>query len=68
MCLIFGKKVEWAWNHPGEMEIMGRSARQEFERKYTARRNLAMLEEVYESVIAPRGMPSRVDMPENVTV
>lgn len=64
----FRKKVEWAWNHPGEMEIMGRSARQEFERKYTARRNLAMLEQVYESVIAPRGMPSRVDMPENVTV
>lgn len=64
----FRKKVEWAWNHPGEMEIMGRSARQEFERRYTARRNLAMLEEVYESVIAPRGMPSRVDMPENVTV
>lgn len=46
----FRQKVEWAWGHPAEMENMGQRARQEFERKYTAQQNLAMLEEIYESV------------------
>jgi len=62
----FRRKVEWAWHHPEEMNEMGRRARQEFEQKYTASRNLAMLEEIYASVLAARGKP--VTEPEVVIV
>jgi glycosyltransferase involved in cell wall biosynthesis len=48
------RKVIWAWEHPDEMDAMGRLARREFETKYTAARNIAMLEEIYELVIASR--------------
>jgi len=64
----FRTKIEWAWNHPDEMEIMGRRARQEFERKYSADRNLSLLEETYESVLVSRGKPSKSEIRENVTV
>jgi glycosyltransferase involved in cell wall biosynthesis len=64
----FRRKVEWAWNHPGEMEIMGRRARQEFERKYTAGRNIVMLEEAYEFALASRGRQLKVSVPENATI
>jgi len=64
----FRRKVEWAWNHPLEMEAMGRRARQEFEKKYTAERNLAMLEEAYEFALASRGKRIQVNVPEDVTV
>jgi glycosyltransferase involved in cell wall biosynthesis len=64
----FRRKVDWAWNHPGEMDIMGRRARQEFERKYTAGRNVTMLEEAYEFAMASRGKQLEVDTPQNVTV
>jgi len=47
-------KVQWAWEHPEEMNSMGRRARQEFETKYTATRNMEMLEEIYEFAIASR--------------
>jgi glycosyltransferase involved in cell wall biosynthesis len=40
-------KVEWAWAHPNEMAAMGREARLEFERKYTAERNYQMISEIY---------------------
>ncbi len=64
----FRRKVEWAWIQPGEMEIMGRCARQEFERKYTAGRNIVMLEQAYEFAMASRGIPLKMEIPENVTV
>ncbi len=64
----FRRKAEWAWTHPGEMNVMGRRARQEFERKYTAGRNIAMLEEAYEFAMASRGKALKVEVPENVTV
>ena len=48
------KKVQWAWEHPDEIDAMGRGARQEFEKKYTAARNIGMLEEIYEFAMAPR--------------
>jgi len=48
------KKVQWAWTHPEEMEAMGRLARQEFETKYTAARNIEMLEDIYHSAISSR--------------
>jgi glycosyltransferase involved in cell wall biosynthesis len=41
-------KVRWAWNHPQEVEAMGHYARQEFDQKYTAERNITMLEEAYQ--------------------
>ena len=40
-------KVEWAWSHPRETEVMGRAARAEYEAKYTAERNYEMLMQIY---------------------
>ncbi len=40
-------KVQWAWEHPTEMEVKGRAARGEYEAKYTARRNYQLLMEIY---------------------
>lgn len=40
-------KVEWAWNHPEEMDHMGRAARAEYEAKYTPERNYKMLMGIY---------------------
>ncbi len=47
-------KVEWAWTHPERMAEMGREARREYERKYTAERNYEMLMEIYERAGAGR--------------
>ncbi|MGA7223232.1 MAG: glycosyltransferase [Candidatus Acidiferrales bacterium] len=44
--------VEWALTHPEEMQAMGRLARTEYERKYTADRNHALLMEAYRRAIA----------------
>ena len=41
-------KVEWAWSHPEEMQVMGEAARREFEAKYTAQRNYSHLMALYE--------------------
>lgn len=43
-------KIEWAWTHPEEMEMMGHAARAEFDSKYDARAALNHLEAAYESV------------------
>ena len=45
-------KAQWAWDHPKEMETMGRAARAEYEAKYTAERNCKMLVDIYDGVIA----------------
>lgn len=45
-------KVEWAWTHPKEMEAMGGEARREYEAKYTAERNYAMLMEIYRRALS----------------
>jgi glycosyltransferase involved in cell wall biosynthesis len=39
--------VEWAWNNPRQLEVMGKAARREFEQKYTAEKNYAALMEIY---------------------
>jgi glycosyltransferase involved in cell wall biosynthesis len=44
-------KVEWAWTHPGEMALMGRAARAEYEAKYTADRNYQMLMGIYQRAL-----------------
>jgi glycosyltransferase involved in cell wall biosynthesis len=45
------RKVDWAWNHPEEMQRMGTEARQEYLAKYTAEKNYPMLMEIYERAI-----------------
>jgi glycosyltransferase involved in cell wall biosynthesis len=45
-------KVEWAWSHPDEMEMMGQAARVEYETKYTPERNYPMLIDVYKRAMA----------------
>ena len=61
-------KVEWAWNHPEQMESMGRGARLEFESKYTAERNFYLMKEIYEFAIASKPHRSETIEPEPVPV
>jgi glycogen synthase len=51
------QKVEWAWNHPSEIEAMGREGRREYEERYTAEKNYEMLRQVYEGVLQSQGRP-----------
>ena len=51
------QKVEWAWNHPLEIEAMGREGRREYEERYTAKKNYEMLMRVYEGVVQSQGRP-----------
>ena len=46
------EKVEWAWNHPDQMQRMGEEARREYESKYTAEKNYPRLMEIYRRAIA----------------
>lgn len=48
--------AKWAWDHPEEVQTMGRNARAEYEAKYTGKRNLQMLTEIHEQVLASRGL------------
>jgi glycosyltransferase involved in cell wall biosynthesis len=48
--LVIGK-VNWAWNHPAEMEAMGSAARQLYLENFTAERNYESLINVYRSVV-----------------
>lgn len=61
-------KVQWAWDHPSEIEKMARCARQEFEQKYTAEQNIRMLERIYEFAMASRRGPLTASEPERVPV
>ncbi len=45
------QKAQWAWANSAQMEEMGHHARHEFEHKYTAARNISMLEDSYEFAI-----------------
>jgi glycosyltransferase involved in cell wall biosynthesis len=40
-------KVDWAWTHPKDMDVMGNFARLEYEAKYTAQQNYPRLMEIY---------------------
>lgn len=62
------RKMQWAWEHPAEIQEMGRRARQEFEQKYTAEQNILMLELAYEFAMTSRGKHVTVAEPESVTV
>lgn len=45
-------RMEWALEHPSEMEQMGRNARLEYEDKYTAERNYEQLMKIYRQALA----------------
>jgi glycosyltransferase involved in cell wall biosynthesis len=61
-------KIAWAWNHPEQMEAMGRGARLEFEAKYTAERNFYLLKEIYEFAMGSRSNPTEQAEPEPALV
>jgi glycosyltransferase involved in cell wall biosynthesis len=61
-------KIEWAWDHPEQMEAMGRGARLEFEAKYTAERNFYLLKEIYEFAMGAKSDSARREEPEEVLV
>jgi glycosyltransferase involved in cell wall biosynthesis len=61
-------KIEWAWNHPEQMEAMGRGARLEFQAKYTAERNFYLLKEIYEFAMGSRPSRTKREEPEPVLV
>ncbi|NLH44830.1 MAG: glycosyltransferase family 4 protein [Acholeplasmataceae bacterium] len=44
-------KVKWAWANPTRMTEMGKAARKEFEKKYTADKNYSILMEIYQKAI-----------------
>ncbi len=46
------EKVEWAWSHPERVRDMGQEARREFEKRYTAEKNYAMLMDIYKTTMA----------------
>jgi glycosyltransferase involved in cell wall biosynthesis len=62
------EKVQWAWQHPDEVDAMGHRARDEFEKKYTAARNIQMLEAVYESALGTRSCIADVVEAESLPV
>ncbi len=45
------QQVEYALSHPAELATMGKAARQEYEQRYTAEINYAMLMNIYEQTI-----------------
>lgn len=45
-------KVNWAWNHPEEMALMGKAARREYETNYSAEKNYRILLGIYEKAIS----------------
>lgn len=49
-------KIEWAWDNQETLAEMGRAARQEFERHYTAETNHKLLLDIYERAIAHAAM------------
>lgn len=46
------QKIRWALNHPDRMEDMGRAARADYERRYTAPINYKILMDIYEDAIS----------------
>jgi glycosyltransferase involved in cell wall biosynthesis len=57
------EKVLFAWHNPDYMRTLGQNARAEYLEKYTAKKNLSMLVEIYERAIDSRasGCPDDTD-------
>ena len=47
-------KVNWAWNHPEEMALMGKAARREYETNYSSEKNYRILLGIYEKAISEK--------------
>lgn len=47
-------KVRWAWDHPLELIQMGKAARQQYEKHYTAEQNYRQLLTIYEKAISAK--------------
>jgi glycosyltransferase involved in cell wall biosynthesis len=60
------EKVDWAWRHPGQMSEIGEQARREYETKYTADQNYAMLMEIYRH--AMRSGPAPIEVQEPMSI
>ena len=45
-------KIEWACSHPARMTEMGKMARKEYESRYTAEKNYALLMDIYERTMS----------------
>jgi glycosyltransferase involved in cell wall biosynthesis len=45
-------KADWAWTHWERMADMGREARREYEKSYTAESNYQTLAEIYQQAIS----------------
>lgn len=45
------RKVRWAWEHPREMEAMGREARRTYEAKYSAAAGIGRLLDLYAELV-----------------
>jgi hypothetical protein len=43
--------MQWAWEHPAEMEVMGRNARLEYLAKYTPEQNYRQLVSIYDGAM-----------------
>ncbi len=52
-------KVNWAWEHPEEMLVMGRTARLEYEAKYTAKQNYNLLMTAYQFALRRADQPMK---------
>jgi len=52
------EKVEWAWNNTERMRQMGKEARREYEKKYTAETNYLRLMEIYQHTISRHALES----------
>jgi glycosyltransferase involved in cell wall biosynthesis len=50
------RKVRWARDHPAQLREMGRNARREFENRYGAERNYALLMQAYDRAIIAAGV------------
>jgi len=64
------RAIEWAWNHPSELERMGHAARTEYETKYTAEKNYLHLMDIYEQAVATAGRycyPTRLRQPASLS-
>jgi glycosyltransferase involved in cell wall biosynthesis len=44
-------KMDWAWENPEHMRIMGSEARREYETKYTAEINYKLLTDIYRQIL-----------------
>lgn len=56
-------RIEWAWNHPEALTLMGRAARADYEAKYTPARNYELLMEIYRRVTVRQSPKSEVPTP-----